>query len=124
MAKTSFEEMGGTHTQVGDYLLPDLILPKTETQAIGIWGQRHLRYLKKHKKATYTTLLTSGNLNSYLSDMDEEAAEMFSRLVKPMAEREGVTEQRKANNQLEWGRKMNGCRERAVEIVNTNLRFR
>lgn len=107
MAKTIFEEMGGTYTQVGDYLLPDLKLPEEEQQPIGVWGQRHLRYLKDHHRATYATLLTSGKLNGYLADIDRQAEEMFSRLVKQMAEVEGVTEQLKADNQMEWVGRMN-----------------
>ena len=102
MAKTIFEEMGGTYTQVGDYLLPNLGLPEEEQQPIGGWGQRHRRYLKEHRRATYTTLLTSGKLNSYLVDIDRQAEEMFSQLVKQMAETEGATEQLKADNQMEW----------------------
>ena len=102
MTKTIFEEMGGTYIRVGDYFLPDLKLPETETQSIGIWGQRHKRYLKEHKRLFYSNLLTSGKLNSYLADIDRQAEEMFSRLVKQMAECEGVTEQLKAENQLEW----------------------
>ena len=121
MAKTIFEEMGGTYTQVGDYLLPDLKLPETETQSIGIWGQRHKRYLKEHKRLFYSNLLTSGKLNSYLADIDRQAEEMFSRLVKQMAECEGVTEQLKAENQLEWVGKMNNIRSRAVEIIDVEL---
>ena len=121
MAKTIFEEMGGTYTQVGDYYLPDLKLPETETQSIGIWGQRHKRYLKEHKRLFYSNLLTSGKLNSYLADIDRQAEEMFSRLVKQMAECEGVTEQLKAENQLEWVGKMNNIRSRAVEIIDVEL---
>ena len=121
MAKTIFEEMGGTYTQVGDYLIPDLELPEEETQSIGIWGQRHKRYLREHKRATYATLLTSGKLNGYLADINEQAEKMFSRLVKQMAESEGVTERMKADNQLEWVRKMNNIRNRAAEIVNFEL---
>ena len=121
MAKTIFEEMGGTYTQVGDYLLPDLKLPEEEQQPIGVWGQRHRRYLKEHRRATYATLLTSGKLNSYLADLDRQAEEMFSRLVKQMAEHEDVTEQLKASNQLEWVRRMNNIRSRVMEIVNTEL---
>jgi len=82
MAKTIFEEMGGTYTRVGDYLLPDLKLPEEEQQPIGVWGQRHRRYLKEHRRTTYATLLTSAKLNSYLADIDRQAEEMFSRLVK------------------------------------------
>ena len=122
MAKTIFEEMGGTYTQVGDYFLPDLKLPE-EAKPIGVWGQRHKRYLKEHKRATYTTLLTSGNLNSYLADIDEQAEEMFSRLVKQMTEREGVTEQLKADNQIKWVAQMNNIRSKAAEIVNHKIMF-
>ena len=121
MAKTIFEEMGGTYTKTGDYILPNLTLPPEENKPIGIWGQRHKRFLREHKRATYTTLLTSGKLSSYLADIDEQAEEMFSRLVNEYADRQGVTEQLKAENQLEWVQKMNSIRNRAVEIVNTEL---
>ena len=120
MAKTIFERIGGTYTQVGDYLLPNLELPE-EQQTIGVWGQRHRRYLKEHRRATYTTLLTSGKLNSYLADIDRQAEELFSRLVKQIAEAEGVTEQLKANNQMGWVGRMNNIRDRAMEIVNTEI---
>ena len=100
MAKTIFEEMGGTYTQIGDYLLPDLKLPEEEQQSIG-GGQRHRRYLKEHRRATYATQLTSGKLNGYLADIDRQAEEMFLWLVEQMAEAEGVTEQLKADNQME-----------------------
>lgn len=121
MAKTIFEEMGGTYTQVGDYLLPNLKLPEEEQQPIGVWGQRHQRYLKEHRRATYTALLASGKLNSYLADIDRQAEEMFLRLVKQMAANEGITEQLKADNQMGWVRKMNNIRNRAMEIVNSEL---
>lgn len=121
MTKTIFEEMGGTYTQVGDYFLPDLKLPETETQSIGIWGQRHLRYLKECRRVVYFNLLTSGKLNSYLADIDEQAENMFLRLIKQMAGCEGVTEQLKADNQLEWVQKMNNIRNRAIEIINNDL---
>lgn len=121
MAKTIFEEMGGTYTKTGDYILPNLTLPPEEKRHIGVWGQWHKRYLREHKRATYTTLLTSGKLSSYLADIDEQAEEMFSRLVNEYADRQGVTEQLKAENQLEWVQKMNSIRNRAVEIVNTEL---
>lgn len=121
MAKTIFEEMGGTYTQVGDYLLPDLKLPEEEQQPIGVWGQRHWRYLKEHRRTTYATLLTSGKLNSYLADIDRQAEEMFLRLVKQMAEREGVTEKLKADNQMAWVARMNDIRSRTTEVVNTDL---
>lgn len=122
MAKTIFEEMGGTYTQVGDYYLPDLKLPEKEKQAnIGVWGQRHKRYLKEHRKATYAALFTSGRLNSYLADIDEQAEEMFSRLVKQMAEHENVTEKLKSENQMLWVQKINNIRACARDTVNTEI---
>ena len=124
MAKTIFEEMGGTYTQIGDYLLPDLELPEEEQQPIGVWGQRHWRYLKEHRRATYATLLTSGKLNSYLVGIDRQAEEMFSRLVKQMTEAEGITETLKANDPMEWVGRMNNIRNKAMEIVNSELIYR
>ena len=124
MAQTIFEEMGGTYTQVRDYLLPDLKLPEEEQQPIGVWGQRHRRYLKDHRRSTYATLFTNGKLNSYLADIDRQAEEMFSRLVKQMAKAEGVTEQLKADNQMEWVGRMNNIRNKAMEIVNSELIYR
>ena len=121
MVKTIFEQMGGTYEQQGDYLIPCLTLPTEEEKSIGVWGQRHLRYLKTHRKITYTNLITSDKLNSYLADIDEQAEDMFSRLVKHMTEREGVTEKLKAENQMEWVRLMNNIRNRATEIVTANL---
>ena len=124
MAKTIFEEMGGTYVRQGDYLLPCLFLPaEKENKPIGVWGQRHLRYLKQHRKALYTNLLTSGKLNSHLADIDKQAEDMFLRLVKQMAEREGVTEQLKAKNQMEWVGRLNNIRSRAMEGVNSELIF-
>lgn len=122
MEKTIFEQMGGTYEQQGDYLIPCLKLPaEKEERSMGVWGRRHLRYLKEYRRITYANLLTSGKLNSYLADINEQAENMFIGLVKQMAEREGVTEELKANNQLEWVRLMNNIRNRAVEIVTTNL---
>ena len=122
MAKTIFEEMGGTYVRQGDYNLPCLSLPaEKENKPIGVWGQRHLRYIRQYKRLLYTNLLTSGKLNSYLADIDEQAEDMFLRLVKQMAERESVTEQLKAENQMEWVGAMNNIRHRATEIVNTEL---
>lgn len=121
MAKTIFEEMGGTYTQVGDYLLPNLELPEEEQQSIGVWGQRHRRYLKEHRRATYATLLTSGRLNGYLADIDRQAEELFSRLVKQMAEAEGVTEALKAADPMAWVGRMNSIRNRAMEIVSAEI---
>ena len=122
MAKTIFEEVGGTYVRQGDYDLPCLSLPaEKENKPIGVWGQRHLRYLKQHRKVLYTNLLTSGKLNSYLADIDKQAEEIFSRLVKQMAMRESVTGQLKADNQMEWVARMNNIRSRATEVVNTDL---
>lgn len=122
MAKTIFEEMGGTYVRQGDYFIPCLTLPaEKENKPIGVWGQRHKRYLQEHKRATHTTLLTNGNLNGYLADIDEQTEEMFSRLVKQMAEREGVTEQLKIADQMAWVKVMNNIRNRAEEIVYSNL---
>ena len=122
MAKTIFEEMGGTYVRQGDYFIPALKIPKEDTtKPIGVWGQRHRRYLKEHKRATYTTLLTSGKLNGYLADIDGQAEEMFSRLIEQTAEREGITEQLKSDNQLEWGRRINNIRNRIIEIINDDL---
>ena len=105
----------------GDYCLPCLELPKEENQPIGIWGKRRKRYLKQNHRVLYMNLLTSGKLNSYLADINEQAEEMFSRLVKQMAENEGVTETLKAVNQMEWVVRMNNIRNRATEIVSTNI---
>lgn len=121
MAKTIFEEMGGTYVRQGDYNLPCLSLPEEEQKPVGIWGQRHLRYIKEHKRAFYTNLLTCCKLNSYLSDIDKQAEDMFLRLVKQMAEREGVSEQLKMENQMEWVGRMNNIRNRAMKIVNAEL---
>ena len=123
MTKTIFEEMGGTYVQQGDYYLPCLSLPEEEQKPVGAWGQRHLRYIKEHKRAFYANLLTSCQLNSYLADVDEQTEETFSRLVKQLAEKENVTENRKAENQMLWVRKMNSIRNRALEIVNSELIF-
>lgn len=119
--KSLFEQVGGTYTQVGDYFLPAMELPVEETQPIGIWGQRHAKHLKQNHRVLYMNLPTSGKLNSYLADIDEQAEEMFSRLVKQIAKREGVTEKLKSENQMLWIKKMNGIRNRAIEIVNTEL---
>ena len=103
--------------------MPDLVLPGEKEKPIGIWGQRHARYLKQHHKILYYNLLTSGRLNSYLADIDEQAETMFSRLVEQMAEREGATELLKAENQMEWIGRMNALREAAGEIVNAEVIF-
>ena len=122
MENTIFEEMGGTYVRQGDYFIPCLTLPaEKENKPIGVWGKRHKRYLREHKRATYTNLLTSGKLNSYLADIDEQAEEMFFRLVEQMAEREGVTEELKVENFMQWVQKMNNIRNRAMEMVNADL---
>lgn len=122
MEKRIYDEKNGLWYELqGDYYFPCLSLPEEEQKTIGVWGQRHLRYIKEHKRAFYTNLLTSCNLNSYLADIDEQAEEMFSRLVKQMAERESVSEQLKAENQMEWVGRMNNIRNRAMEIVNAEL---
>ena len=122
MAKMIFEELGGTYIRQGDYFLPCLSLPaEKETKPIGVWGQRHLRYLKQHRKVLYTNLLTSGKLNSYLADIDKQTEDMFLRLIEQIANREGVTEQLKAENQMEWVCRMNNIRSRAMEIVNEEI---
>ena len=115
------EKTGIRYTLQGDYYLPDLALPAEEQQPIGIWGQRHLRHIKQNQRVLYTNLLTSGKLNSYLADINRQAEEMFLRLVKQMAEREGVTEQLKADDQMEWVARMNNIRSRATEIVNHDI---
>ncbi len=107
----------------GDYYIPCLTLPTEEERAVGIWGQRHKRYLKEHKPATYTTLLTSGKLHSYLADIDKQVEEMFLRLVKQLAEKEGVTEKLKAENPMLWAQKMRNIYNCAIEVVNTDLIF-
>ena len=121
MEKSLFEQNGGTYRQVGDYLLPNITLPEEETAHIGIWGQRHERYLKQNHRVLYMNLLTSGKLNSYLADIDKQAEDMLFRLVKQMAKREGVTEALKVENQMEWVGQMNNIRNRATELVNAEL---
>ena len=110
-----------TYTQQGDYFLPDLKLPEQPKVEIGIWGKRHLRYIKSQHPIHYTNLLTSCKLTAYLADIDEEANEMFDRLIKQLAKQEGVTEQLKADNQMLWVKRMNNIRNRAEEIVNNEI---
>ena len=120
MENIIFEQMGGTYSKVGDYNLPNLVLPQ-ESKPIGLWGQHHAKYLKQNHKVLYMNLLTSGKLNSYLADVDEQAGDMFSRLVKEYADRQGITEQLKAENSLEWTGKMNNIRACAREIVEKEI---
>ena len=124
MEKRFYNEQNGLWYELqGDYYLPCLSLPEEERKAIGVWGQRHARYLKQYHKVFYMNLLTSGKLNSYLADVDEQAEKMFSRLVKQLAEKENVTENLKAENQMLWVQRMNSIRNRALEIVNSELIF-
>ena len=118
MANTIFEQTGGTYTQAGDYMLPDLLPAEEETEAnIGVWGMRHKRYLKQNHKVRYYNLLTSGKHNSYLADIEQQAQDLFLRLVKELAEKEGITEKLKADNQMEWVGRMNNIHNRVSEII-------
>ena len=121
--KTLFEQQGGTYTMQGDYRLPNLLPPTEEERPIGVWGQRRLNYLKHHRKVLYYNLLTSGKLHSHLADVEEQAQDLFSRLVKEYAEKEVITEQLKATNQMKWVQKMNNIRERVMEMVNSEILF-
>ena len=108
----------------GDYYIPCLELPaEKEERSIGVWGQRHLRYIREHKKALYTSLLTNGKLQSYLADVEEQAQELFDRLMKQRTEREGITETLKADNQMEWVQRMNALRSAVIETVNAEVIF-
>ena len=122
MANTIFEKQGGTYTQVGDYMLPDLLPAEEEKEAnIGVWGMRHKRYLKQNHKVRYYNLLTSGKLNLYLADIEQQAQQLFLRMVKDFAEKENVTEELKATDMMLWVRNMNNIRNRATEIVCAEL---
>ena len=122
MDKYIYDEKNGLwYESQGDYYLPCLKLPKEESRHIGIWGQRHLRYLKQHRKVLYSELLISGKLNDYLADLNEQAEELFSRLVKQLAEKEGVTEAIKEENQMLWVQRMNNIRSAAMESVANDL---
>lgn len=121
MKKSLFEQMGGTYTQVGDYLLPNLILPEQQSQPIGVWGRRHARYLKQHHRIIYTNLLTSGKLNDYLVDIEHQAESMFFQLVKQLSDRENITEELKIKDSMLWCSQLNNIREKATEIVNAKI---
>ncbi len=123
MAKSIFEQLGGTYEQQGDYFLPCLTLPAEKEQPIGLWGQRHLRYLKEYRRVTYLNLLTSGRLNAYLAEIDKQAEELFFRLVEQMKQAQGITEQLKAENALEWAGRMNNIRACVREIVEKEIIF-
>lgn len=122
MEKTIYNESNGLWYELqGDYYIPCLTVPAEKEKPIGIWGQRHLRHIKQERKALYTELLTSGRLNTYLADINEQAAEQMLLLTEQMAKREGVTEQLKAQDQMQWVQRMNNIRDRATEIVNHDL---
>ena len=122
MEKYIYDEKNGLWYELqGDYYIPCLTVPAQEERPIGIWGRRHLQYIKKERKALYTELLTSGRLNTYLADINEQATGQMLLLMKQMAEREGVTEQLKAQDQMLWVQRMNNIRDRAMEIVNHDL---
>ena len=119
--KSIFAQIGGTYTMQGDYCLPNLTLPAEEERPIGVWGQRRLNYLKHHRKVLYFNLLTSGKLHFHLTDTEEQAHQLFLRLVKEYAATEGITEQLKAADPMAWVQRMNNIRDRATEIVNHDL---
>ena len=122
MDKYIYDEKNGLCYELqGNYYLPCLKLPEERTAHIGIWGQRHLRYIRKHKVGLYAELLTTGKLNDYLADLNEQAEALFSRLVKQLSEKEGVTEALKAENQMLWVQRMNNIRSAAMEIVANDL---
>ena len=121
MKKTIFEEMGGTYIRHGDYLIPCLTLPEEEQRFIGVWGQRHLRNLKEYRRGVYLNMLTSGRLNDYLADIEEQAQKRFERIVEQMKQAQGITEQLKAENQMEWVARMNNIQVCAREIVNKEM---
>lgn len=121
--KTLFEQHGGTYTMQGDYRLPNLTVDETDTRPIGVWGQRRLHYLKHHRKVLYYNLLTSGKLHSHLADTEEQAQELFARLITDLTTKEGITEQLKAIDQLKWVQKKNSIHNRVAEIVNAEVIF-
>ena len=121
MAKSLFEEMGGRYERQGDYLIPCLTLPAKEEQPIGVWGERHLRYLKEYRRGTYINLFTSSRLNAYLAEIDKQAQERFETLTEQMKQAQGIAELLKAENALEWTGRMNNIRACAMEIVNEEI---
>lgn len=121
--KTLFEQHGGTYTMQGDYRLPNLTVEENDTRPIGVWGQRRLHYLKHHRKVMYYNLLTSGKLHSHLANIEEQAQELFARLITDLAKKEGITQQLKATNQMKWVQKMNNIRERVIETVYSDVVF-
>ena len=123
MAKSLFEQLGGTYRKESDYLIPCLTMPTEEEHSIGIWEQRHLDYLKQYRRGTYTNLLTNGKLNTYLADIDRQAQERFERLIEGMKQAQGITERLKEENALEWVQHLNNIRACARQIVNEEIVF-
>ena len=121
--ETLFEQLGGTYTMQGDYRLPNLTVEETDIRPIGVWGQRRLHYLKHHRKVLYYNLLTSGKLHSHLADIEEQAQELFNRLTTDLTQKEGITEQLKATDQMKWVQRMNNIRERVTEAVYSDVVF-
>ena len=119
--KSLFEQMGGTYREENGYLIPNLTLPEEEQVEIGIWGQRRLEYIKHHRKGFYTSLVIGCELNRYLADINKQAEEMFDTLISQYKTSEGITEQLKADNQMEWVGRMNNIRQRTTEIVNHDI---
>lgn len=119
--KSLYEQFGGTYCKQGNYLIPNLALPKSKENDIGIYGQRHLKFLQEHRRLTYINLLITGKLNEYLYEIDKQAYEIFFRIVEQMKRMQGITEQLKENNPLEWTRKMNCIRQQADESVFTKI---
>jgi len=121
MEKSIFEQIGGTYYKQGDHFLPDLTAPEENNQPIGVWGQRHLRYIREHRRGFYIGLQLSGKLDNYLADIDQQAEDIFLRLVDQLARQEGITEELKAANQMAWVGRMNNILNRAVEVINADL---
>ena len=121
--KTLFKQLGGTYTMQGDYRLPNLTVEENDTRPIGVWGQRRLHYLKHHRKVLYYNLFTSGKLHSHLSDIEKQAQELFNHLTADLKQKEGITEQLKAIDQIKWAQKMNNICERASDVVNAEVVF-
>ena len=124
MDKYIYDESNGLWYELqGDYYIPCLTVPEEEQQPIGIWGRRHLRYIREYREGLYNSLLLNGKLNSYLVELNEQAKDMFFRIVEELAEKEGITETLKAENQMLWAQRMNAVRETAAEIVNNDLSY-
>ena len=121
--KTLFEQQGGSYTMQGDYRLPNLTVDETDTRPIGVWGQRRLHYLKHHRRVLYYNLLTSGKLHPHLANIEEQAQELFNRIITDLGKKEGITEQLKATNQMKWVQRMNNIQKRAMEVVCKDVVF-